>query len=1026
LTYIHPHAKPLPALPPPVPEVRLLRYSGLLSARLLQPGTRDWALRVLLVLTAYVVCGRAGLATLQSGQYTSLIWPATGVALAALIRLGLGVWPGVWLGALIVESSTGAAWWAAALMAFGNTLGPALAAWVLRRDGLHPALDRRRDLWLFGAVGIGFAMLITASNGAFWLAASGVVGWVDAPQAWATWWLGDAVGALVVGVPLLTLSHASLRQAFGDWRWLPTGLLALGTIASAALAAAVAVNGHLAQSPLFFVPHLLLCWMAARSGLFAASTTALLVIAGTALTTLHGLGPFLRPEASQTVSTLVGYIGSLLAIPLLTTALTGEIASNERRWQLALDTSNIGIGEWDLTNGRIEFSPRWLAMLGHSTQDFGDRLQAFWALVHPDDVARVQHAFEPLRGSGAINCRAECRMLCRDGSWRLFELHALVAERNAGGDPVRIINTARDISDAQAARELQDLTQSAFQYLHEGLLITDPQHRVLEVNPTFSQITGYTRDELLGSVPPLLRTVDTDTERNARLAQMSAALDADGSWRGELHHVQRNGEPGLLQLAISVVRNANGAVRNHVLAITDITHTRQQWEQLQRQAHFDELTRLPNRVRLAQMLQTAMQTSRREGSLLTVCYLDLDHFKPVNDRFGHEAGDRLLVELANRMRRSLRSWAGGDDVVARIGGDEFVLLLRTATLEESRHAVERVLNQVCQPYALGAGAGAVTVTASIGATVFPLDGADAETLLRHADHAMYGAKQAGRNGYLFFDAEHDRRAEARFVALGRVQEALDANEFRLYFQPKVDMRSGKVLGFEALLRWKHPDQGVISPAQFLPLVENTGLSIGVGNWVMQQGIEQLAQWLRMGLDMTVSINVSARHLQEPLFAQHLAGLLSRHQAPVAQRLIIEVLETAALADVDYTCELMEECRALGVRFALDDFGTGYSTFTYLKRLPIDMLKIDRSFVINMLADRQDLAIVEGVIGLSQTFGCAVVAEGVETPAQATRLIEIGCHVGQGNGIAAAMPADQVPDWVRDYKGMTAPAELFAG
>ena len=420
-----------------------------------------------------------------------------------------------------------------------------------------------------------------------------------------------------------------------------------------------------------------------------------------------------------------------------------------------------------------------------------------------------------------------------------------------------------------------------------------------------------------------------------------------------------------------------------------------------------------------------MQTSRREGSLLTVCYLDLDHFKPVNDRFGHEAGDRLLLELAQRMRRSLRSWAGGDDIVARIGGDEFVLLLRTTTLEESRHAVERLLNQVCQPYALAVGAGPVMITASIGATVFPLDGADAETLLRHADLAMYGAKQAGRNGYLFFDAEHDRRAEARFVALGRVQEALDAGEFRLHYQPKVDMRSAKVLGVEALLRWRHPEQGVISPAQFLPLIENTGLSISVGNWVLQQGIEQLARWLRAGLDITVSVNVSARHLQEPLFAQHLAGLLAMHRAPVANRLIIEVLETAALADVDHTCALMEECRALGVRFALDDFGTGYSTFTYLKRLPIDMLKIDRSFVINMLGDRQDLAIVEGVIGLSQTFGCAVVAEGVETRAQAQRLIEIGCYCGQGNGIAAAMTAEDVIGWVRDYKGMPAPGELLA-
>jgi EAL domain-containing protein (putative c-di-GMP-specific phosphodiesterase class I) len=220
---------------------------------------------------------------------------------------------------------------------------------------------------------------------------------------------------------------------------------------------------------------------------------------------------------------------------------------------------------------------------------------------------------------------------------------------------------------------------------------------------------------------------------------------------------------------------------------------------------------------------------------------------------------------------------------------------------------------------------------------------------------------------------------------------------------------------EALLRWKHPQHGVIAPSQFLPLIEHTGLSVRVGDWVLQEGIEQLAKWQRLGLDMTVSVNISARHLQEPLFAKRLAGLLARHTTPVGHRLIIEVLETAALADVEYTCVLMQECRALGVRFALDDFGTGYSTFTYLKQLPLDFLKIDRSFVHNMLNDHQDLAIVEGVIGLSETFGCKVVAEGVETVDQAQRLIALGCEVGQGNGIAQAMPVAEVYEWVRGYR-----------
>ena len=1012
-------------------EARLSRYPAAFG---MQSSSRQWALQCALLALACIVGGRVGMALPQVGPDLPLIWPPAGIALAALLRFGVNLWPGLWLGTFLLALFADAPGWLAAVLAIGTTASTVLGAVVLRRDGLHPELDRRSDLLRYSVIGVGFAMALGAGHTVFWLAATERLPWSATARACAFLWTGNAMGAVVIGIPLLTMSRESMGRAFGDKRWVTSGLLILLTVAITALAFAISSTARAVPSPLFFVPYALLCWIAARSGLFAASSTAMLLALGSLIASQFGIGPFQPASGDERALFRVGYAFSLLAIPLLTTALTGEMAANERRWQLALDTSQIGVGEWNLVTGRVDFSPRWLAMLGHGSQGFGHDLGGFWALVHPDDLAAVQASHDVLRAPGVANSRAECRMRCRDGSWRHFELHALVTDRGGDGRPLRIMNTARDITDAHVAREREALSESLFHHLHEGLLITDPEQRVLESNPTFSQITGHSREALLGTVPSLLRPAPAGSVAAQQQAAMFAALEAQGSWRGEMRDERRDGQPCLLQVTMSAVRNANGSVRNHVLAIADITQASEQLEQLQRQALFDELTRLPNRVRLAQMLQAAMQTSRREGSLLTVCYLDLDHFKPVNDRFGHEAGDRLLVELAERMRRSLRSWAGGDDVVARIGGDEFVLLLRTATLEESRHAVERVLGQVCQPYGLGlglglglgVGAGPVMVTASIGATVFPLDGADAETLLRHADHAMYGAKQAGRNGYLFFDAEHDRRTEARFVALGRVQEALDAHEFRLHYQPKVDMRSAKVLGFEALLRWKHPEEGVISPAQFLPLIENTGLSISVGNWVLQQGIDQLASWLRQGLDMAVSINVSARHLQEPLFAQHLAGLLSRHPSAVAHRLVIEILETTALADVDYTCTLMEECRALGVRFALDDFGTGYSTFTYLKRLPIDMLKIDRSFVTNMLSDRQDLAIVEGVIGLSQTFGCSVVAEGVETPEQARRLIEIGCSVGQGNGIAAAMPPELVAAWVRAYKGLPlAPKVLTA-
>jgi EAL domain-containing protein (putative c-di-GMP-specific phosphodiesterase class I) len=335
---------------------------------------------------------------------------------------------------------------------------------------------------------------------------------------------------------------------------------------------------------------------------------------------------------------------------------------------------------------------------------------------------------------------------------------------------------------------------------------------------------------------------------------------------------------------------------------------------------------------------------------------------------------------------------------------------------------------VSQPYVVDAAQDPVQVTASMGLTVYPIDRSDADTLLRHADHAMYGAKQKGRNGYEFFDPEQRRRTEERALAIGRIQEALDQQELVLFYQPKVDMKSGRVHGFEALLRWEHPSQGLIAPQQFLPLIENTGLSSRVGDWVIAQALDHLSSWRRNGFDFSVSVNVSARHLQEPDFAQRLTELLARHAQPLAQHLEIEMLETAAHADIEATSALLTRCRALGVRFSLDDFGTGYSTLTYLKRLPVDVLKIDRSFVHHMLDDAQDRAIVEGVIGLAGTFGCTVIAEGVESPAQARTLLEMGCTLGQGIGIAAPMPSQQVAKWVREWRGMfaIAPAASDSG
>ena len=459
------------------------------------------------------------------------------------------------------------------------------------------------------------------------------------------------------------------------------------------------------------------------------------------------------------------------------------------------------------------------------------------------------------------------------------------------------------------------------------------------------------------------------------------------------------------------------------MTVTDITETRLQREALEQRAEFDALTRLPTRARVMRVLDEAMRASARDGFVLAVCCVDLDHFKSFNDRCGRDIADQLLVELTHRLQRSLRSGRHWADAAGRLGGDEFVLLLRVASRDEARLAVERVLRVVAHPISLAGAGDAIGVTASVGATLYPPDNCDAETLLRHASHAIYSAKQGGGNMALFFDSEHNRRAHARAAAIGRVQQGLERDELMLVYQPKVDLRSGTLLGVEALLRWNHPQHGLIGPAEFLPLIERTTLAADVGDWVLARALDQAEQWQRQGLAIGVSVNVSARQLQHGDFAARLSELLARHPSELAARLELEVLETAALADIVRTGALMDRCRSMGVRFALDDFGTGYSSLSYLKRLPVDVLKIDRSFVHDMLTDAEDNAIVEGVIALAMRFGCQVVAEGVESPVQARRLVELGCVVGQGLGIAAAMPRPDLLAWARSAQSRPIDAAL---
>ena len=487
----------------------------------------------------------------------------------------------------------------------------------------------------------------------------------------------------------------------------------------------------------------------------------------------------------------------------------------------------------------------------------------------------------------------------------------------------------------------------------------------------------------------------------------------DATWRVNTAAATPAGDGGvrwIRNLGKIVGVDAQGRPERMLGVSIDVTPQREQEVLLQRLALFDALTGLPNRVLLARKLQESMDQARQNGRQLGVAYLDLDGFKPVNDRLGHGAGDRLLVVVAGRLTRALRPL----DTVARLGGDEFVILMPALeSPEECERMLHQVMDSVSAPYTLDAER--VVVTASIGYTVFPQDAADADTLLRHADQAMYAAKQAGRNRFHQFDAAQERALQLLREQGRHLRDALAAAQFTLFLQPKVDMRTGTVVGAEALARWQHPERGLVPPGEFLPLLEGTELEITFGEWVVETALALAAQLQARGTPLPLSVNIAAQHLQRPDFAPWMAQCLARHPGAPGYLLEIEITESAALYDLAAVAQTLTALRALGVAVSLDDFGTGYSSLTYLRRLPMDTLKIDQSFVHGMMGDPGDLAIVQGVIGLSRSFGYRVIAEGVETVEQGQMLLQLGCTQAQGYCIARPMPLADFIAWTAAWQ-----------
>ncbi|BBL71515.1 putative bifunctional diguanylate cyclase/phosphodiesterase [Methylogaea oryzae] len=553
--------------------------------------------------------------------------------------------------------------------------------------------------------------------------------------------------------------------------------------------------------------------------------------------------------------------------------------------------------------------------------------------------------------------------------------------------------------ERKRAEEKLRLAATVFESTLEAILITDANGAIISVNRAFCDITGYSESDVLGRNPNLLQS---GRHRRGFFRKMRDALGRKGQWQGETWHRRKSGEIFPTWMNVSAVGYANGEVSHYVGVFTDITDLKHSEERLDYLAHHDTLTGLPNRLLFHERLREAALHARQNNRIIALMFLDLDRFKIVNDTLGHTVGDELLAAVAERLRNSVRA----SDTVARLGGDEFAVVVSDMTDgSDIAHRAQKIIDTLSSAFSVGGNE--VFVTTSIGITLFPNDNGEWSKMVENADVAMYHAKQQGRNNYQFYTAEMNACAYDQLMLETSLRHALERDEFVLYYQPQIDMPSGDIVGVEALIRWNHPELGLVPPNDFIPLLEVTGLIVPVGEWVIRTACRQVRTWLDEGHPpLTMAVNLSARQFREQNLKSNIAAILAETNIP-ANLLELEITESIVMENVQETVEILRQFKDMGLKVAIDDFGTGASSLSYLKSFPVDTLKISHDFVLNLPADNDDAAIAKAVITLARNMSLGSVAEGVETSEQMDFLRLQQCERMQGYLFSKALPPEQM-------------------
>jgi len=677
---------------------------------------------------------------------------------------------------------------------------------------------------------------------------------------------------------------------------------------------------------------------------------------------------------------------------------TASLAASEQHFRTFFEMASVGVAQVDAHTGRYQkVNKKYCDIVGYSFEELQEL--AFVDITHPEDLQGDLDHVSLLTSGESSEFTIEKRYIRKDGGivWVYLTVSPLWA---AGEKPDYTLAVIRDITVRKLAEENLSFAARVFANSIEGIVITDAQGTILQVNPAFTSITGYSPEEAIGQNPRILKS---DKHTPVFYTDMWQKLGSAGQWAGQIWNRRKNGEAYPEWLTISAVKDQQGNTTNYVSIFHDISELKRQQEALEHQAQHDALTGLPNRGLINDRLEMALVRMQRHGNNVALLFLDLDNFKHINDAFGHTVGDNLLIETAGRLTALLRT----GDTMARLGGDEFLVLLgEVEHIDIVSLIAVRLIESLNQPFYHGETE--YFVTASIGIAVAPEDGSDAVTLVKNADIAMYRAKSLGRNNYQFFAPELDIHAHNRVSREAKLRKALEHHEFELFYQPLVHITSGEIIAAEALIRWRHEGQ-LIPPSEFIPLAEDSGLILPLGEWVLNEAARQAKKFQEAGYCLGISINISFRQfIGQDLVALLEKALAATNLAP--GRLYFEITESMVMGDLANAQRIMGALQQLGIKFYLDDFGTGYSSLSHLKRLPIDGLKIDGSFIRDIVENAESRAITKAIVSLAQALDLTIVAEGVESDEQWREL----CHINglksmliQGYLVSRPIPAEQL-------------------